>query len=104
MAKIPKFSDLASNVPGVFDKMKSFVDTLAGSGKTAATEEALLNETEPVRIKLLEVELLINQFQDILNQHQQLLSLLKNQFAELNKMVDEKIPRPIEDETKKENE
>lgn len=103
MAKIPKFSDLTSGMPGMLDKMKSFVDSLASSSKTAAVEEALEQETDPLKIKMLEVSMLINQFQDAINVQQQILASLKSRYADLHHELLEKLPPTHSDENQEQN-
>lgn len=87
---LPKLTDLTSNLPGVFDKMKNFVDSIAGSGKTVSIEESLMNETDPLKTKLLELELSIHQYSDLLNHQLMLLNNLKSKYVELQKFLENK--------------
>jgi hypothetical protein len=87
MPKIPKLSELASNMPGMFDKFKTMIDSLTGPSQTNAVEEALAKETDPFKAKLLEVEVLINQLSDIASLQSRTFNNLKTSYAELQKTV-----------------
>jgi predicted nucleic acid-binding Zn-ribbon protein len=89
MSKLPKLSDLTSNMPGMVDKMKSFIDSLAGSDKTAEAEDALTQEEDPIKAKLLEIELYMSQFNDVINQQQEILRVLKRKHSDLSHLIEE---------------
>jgi len=88
MAKLPKLTDL-TNVHGIIDKVKSAIESIAGPTSSAATEEALAKEKDPLKAKLLEAQLLINQMSDVQLIQTKTIAGLKGVQAELLKMVAE---------------
>lgn len=113
MAKIPKFSDLTASVPGMIEKFKSLFDAVTGPGSSSITQEALAKETDPFKIKLIEVELLISQLNDIQVIQARSINSLRTTYAELQKMIREELgksndqsfvdEKPISSETISEN-
>ena len=82
MPKLPKFSGL-TDVSGLMAKMKSALDGLTGPNTSSAAEEALAQESDPVKAKFLEVELLIHQLHDITVIQNKTISELKAKYAEV---------------------
>lgn len=91
-------STISSNIPGMVDKMKSFVDSIAGTSKTAATEQALVEETDPLKAKILEVELLIHHLSDNLAHQQTVLNTLKQKYAQLRSTIEPKTEETVIEE------
>ncbi len=87
MAKF-KISDLSSNMPGVLNKFKTMLDSLAGPGSAEATHEALEKEQDPMKVKFLELELLINQLHDIQVIQNRTVNTLRTKHSELIKMFE----------------
>jgi len=90
MAKLPKFSEF-TDVQGMMNKVKSAVDSIMGPGNAEATEEAIAKETDPIKSKLLEVDLLINQIQDVQIIQTKSINALKSKYAEAIKLFETKV-------------
>lgn len=87
MPKLPKLTDLTSNMPNVLNKMKSLLDTVTGPGTSDVTEEALAKETDPLKVKFLEVTLLINKLNDIQIIQTNAINNLKRTYQDLQKLL-----------------
>lgn len=87
MPKLPKLTDLTSSMPNVLNKMKSLLDTVTGPGTTEVTEQALAQETDPLKVKFLEVTLLINKLNDIQIIQASAINNLKRTYQDLQKLL-----------------
>lgn len=87
MAKF-KISDLSSNMPGVLNKFKTMLDSIAGPGTAEATHEALEKEQDPMKVKFLELELLINQLHDIQVIQNRTVNTMRTKYNEAIKMFE----------------
>lgn len=92
MAKIPKLSDL-TDVQGMMNKVKSAIDNITGPGHSEIAQEALDKEDDPKKARLLEIELLISQLNDMHILYGKTLSNLKQKYQEVQKMTDELIEK-----------
>lgn len=83
MGKLPNFTDVSA----LMSKFKSAFDNLAGPGSATEKEEALANETNPTKAKLLEVELLINRIHDMMVLQVKAINDLNAKYAEVKKLA-----------------
>ncbi|MGE3919929.1 MAG: hypothetical protein AB7F64_03090 [Gammaproteobacteria bacterium] len=78
---------LTENMPNLLGKFKSLLDNIAGPGAASITEEAMAKETDPFKIKMMEVELLISQLNDIQVIQARTIHTLKTTYEEVRKMI-----------------
>ncbi len=86
MAKLPKLSDFA-DVSGLMNKMKSALDNITGPGGSVVTAEALAQEKDPIKAKLLEVELLISQLHEMMVIQNKTINELESKYAIVKKLA-----------------
>lgn len=87
MAKLPKFSELTDVSAGLMNKFKSALDSITGPGSSELTREALAQESDPTKAKLLEIELLINQIYDMQVLQNKAINTLQSKYAEIKTLA-----------------